>query len=174
MRAAKRSGALTIFGGILVVVLAACVSFSVKSIGAASIEDLQAENAYVALYMDHMTRYAADVKVFAPTDSNPGPCNKGGSKQACYDADVRAIADLTAMLSAIQGMKVPPRFVEADRLLRDALARNINGLDLRNRALAQGDDTLWRQHAPVLRDAQSAWIAAYAAFPDDNRPPLGP
>lgn len=174
MGVARGPGAVAILASILLVTLAGCISFSVKTSGAASVEDLQAENAYVAVYMEHMTKYAADVKVFVPSGTNPGPCNKGGTKQGCYDADILVIADLTAMLSALAGTKVPPRFVEADRLLRGALAKNIDGLDLRNQAIAKADDTLWQQHAQVLQDAQAAWTAAYAAFPADNRPPLGP
>ena len=54
------------------------------------------------------------------------------------------------------------------------MAKNIKGLDLRNQALAKGDNTLWHQHAAVLDEANAAWTAAYAAFPADNRPPLGP
>ncbi|MBI3751019.1 MAG: hypothetical protein HY263_05095 [Chloroflexi bacterium] len=121
-----------------------------------------------------MTRFATDLKVFAPSGTNPGPCNIGGSKQGCYDADTQVIGDLSAMLSALEGTKVPPRFVEADRGLRDALSKNIKGLDLRNQAIAKADDTLWQQGAQALRDAASAWTAAYAAFPADNRPPLSP
>lgn len=154
--------------------LAACVSFSVTTTGAVSVDDLAAENAYVALYMDHMTRLAEDWKAFAPTADNPGPCNKGGSQQGCFDADTRVIATLTAMLDALKTAKVPPRFVEADRLLREALARNVEGLQLRNQALATGDNDLWKRHGPVLDEAQKIWTAAYAAFPGDHRPPLGP
>jgi hypothetical protein len=162
------------FAAMLSTVLGACLSFSVSSTGAESVDDLAAENAYVALYMEHMTKLAEDNKLFAPTADSPGPCNKGGSQQGCFDADTRAIATLTAMLDALKSAKVPPRFVEADRLLREALAKNVEGLQLRNQALATGNNDLWKQHGPVLDEAQKAWTAAYAAFPGDHRPPLGP
>jgi hypothetical protein len=167
-------GASAVLASILLITLVGCVSFDTRTSGAASVEDFQAENAYLAVYMEHMSTYAKDVKVFAPSGTDPGPCNEGGTKQGCYDADKQVIASLTAMLSAIQGTKVPPRFLEADRLLRDALAKNINGLDLRNQAIAKADDALWQQHVQALQDAQAAWTAAYAAFPADNKPPLGP
>ena len=154
--------------------LAACVSFSVTTTGAASVDDLAAENAYIAVYMDHMTKLAEDNKAFAPTASNPGPCNKGGSQQGCFEADARVIATLNSMLEALKTVNVPPRFVDADRLLRKALTRNVEGLELRNQALATGDNDLWHQHGPVLEEAQAVWTAAYAAFPDDHRPSLGP
>jgi len=162
------------FSVILSTTLVACMSFSVATTGAASVDDLEAENTYVALYMDHMTPYQEDLKAFAPTADNPGPCNKGGSKQGCFDADTRVIADLTAMLDALKSATVPPRFVDADRLLREALAKNVEGLQLRNQALATGDNDLWKRHGVVLDEAQKAWAGAYAAFPEDHRPPLGP
>jgi hypothetical protein len=151
-----------------------CVSFSVNTTGAASVEDLEAENAYIAVYMDHMTQLAGDLKAFAPSGDNPGPCNKGGVKQDCYAADARAIETITAMLEALKTINVPPRFVDADRMLRDALAKNVEGLQLRNQALQTGDDETWTKHTSVLEEAQTAWTAAYAAFPADHRPPLGP
>jgi hypothetical protein len=154
--------------------LSGCVTLGVKTTGAASDEDLGAENAYIALYMDHMTRVAADIKVFAPSGSNPGPCNKGGNAQNCFEADVQAIATMGAMLDALKAAKVPPRFVEADRLLKEALAKNIQGLELRNQALSAGDDYLWAQHGPLIEEAGATWKAAYEAFPEDHRPTLGP
>jgi hypothetical protein len=154
--------------------LAGCVSFSVSTTGAESVDDLEAESTYIAVYMTNMTQLAKDFKVFAASGDNPGPCNKGGLKQACYDADAEAIGTLTAMLEALNAVKVPPRFVDADRLLREALTKNIEGLKLRNEGLETGDNETWVKHAAVLEVAQTAWTAAYAAFPTDHRPPLGP
>ena len=162
------------FVAILACAAAGCVSFSATTTGAASVEDLEAENVYVATYMTHMTQLAEDFKAFAPSGGNPGPCNKGGVKQDCYEADARAIGTLTAMVEALNAVKVPPRFTDADRLLRDAIAKNAEGLQLRNKALETGDDDVWAKHTAVLQEAQTAWTTAYAAFPADHRPPLGP
>ena len=159
---------------LLAMAIAGCVSFSVSTTGAASVGDQEAENAYIAVYMTHMAELAEVNKAFAPSETNPGPCNKGGVKQDCYDADARAIATLTGMLESLKAVKVPPRFVEADRLLREALTKNAEGLQLRNQALETGDNEMWTKHGPVLEDAQQAWNAAYAAFPSDHRPLLGP
>jgi hypothetical protein len=174
LETACRKRALIAILVLLAFALVGCVSFSVSTTGAASVEELEAENAYVAVYMTHMTRLAEDLKAFAPSGDNPGPCNKGGVKQACHDADVRAIGTLTAMLEGLESVKVPERFIDADGLLREALAKNIEGLRLRNQSLETGDDDAWAKHADALEAAQSAWSAAYAAFPDDHRPALGP
>ena len=154
--------------------LAGCVTVGVRTTGAASVEDLNAENDYVAVYMDQMTALSRDMQPFAASGGNPGVCNKGGTKQGCYDADTKIITDLNAMLDALTATTVPPRFVEVDRLLRDAITKNVQALELRNQAIANNDDNAWQQHRPLLEQAQAGWKGAYAAFPADNRPALAP
>jgi hypothetical protein len=170
--AAKRSllGVIVV----LLMTLAGCVTVGVHTTGAASVDDLNAENAYVAVYMDHMTVLSRDMLPFAPSGNNPGVCNKGGTKQGCYDVDAKVITDLNAMLDALAATAVPPRFADANGLLRDAITKNVQGLDLRNRAIAHNDNNAWQQHGPLLEQAEAGWKAAYAAFPADNRPVLAP
>ena len=159
---------------VLLMILAGCVTVGVHTTGAASVDDLKAENAYVAVYMDHMTVLSRDLLPFAASGSNPGVCNKGGTKQGCYDVDAKVISDLNAMLNALAATAVPPRFAEANELLREAITMNVQGLDLRNRAIANNDNNAWEQHGPLLEQAEAGWKAAYAAFPADNRPVLAP
>jgi hypothetical protein len=167
-------GRLVVGAAIAALALAGCLRVSTTVSGAASVEDLAAENAYIAIYMQHMTQVASDLQVFAATGNNPGVCNIGGTKQGCYDADARVIGDFEAMRAALEGAKVPPRFVDADQKLRDVLAKNINGLDLRNQGIATSSDALWQQGQQLLKEVEGDWAAAYAAFPADNRPPLSP
>jgi hypothetical protein len=148
--------------------LAACVS--VKTTGAATVEDLQAEERFKTVWAEQMSSFHQALQLFATTGSNPGVCNKGGSLQGCYDADTKAIETLRAMRGAFDAEKVPPRFSEASSLLLKAIDRNIEGLDLRNQAIAKHDDAVWTAHKTVLGDAQAAWEQAYLAFPADNRP----
>ena len=159
---------------VLLMTLAGCVTVGVHTTGAASVDELKAENAYVAVYMDHMTVLSRDWLPFAASGSNPGVCNKGGTKQGCYDADSKVIGDLDAMLAALASTAVPSRFAEANGLLRDAITKNVQALDLRNRAIANNDNIAWQQHGPLLAGAVAGWMAAYAAFPADNRPALAP
>lgn len=155
-------------------VLVGCMSVGIRTTGAGSVGDLKAEDAYLRVYIDHMSALKRDFEVFAASGSDPGVCNKGGTKQGCFDADSTVIDDLDAMLKALQATTVPPRFIDADRLLRDAITTNIRGLELRNQAIANNDDTAWKQHGPLLDQAGTSWTAAYAAFPSDNRPALAP
>jgi hypothetical protein len=166
---------LTLGLGILMLAsLVGCVSVGVHSTGAASVEDLQAENAYIGVYMDRMAALGRDWQAFAANGSNPGVCNKGGTKQGCFDADTEVISSLNTMLGSLSAAKVPPRFVEADRLLRAAIASNVDALRLRNHAIANNDNTAWKQSGPMFEQAIASWRAAYAAFPADNRPAVAP
>jgi hypothetical protein len=69
---------------------------------------------------------------------------------------------------------VPPRYVEADGLLREAIAEDIRGLELRNKAIAEHDDAAWTEHKVVLDMAIAGFQEAYLAFPADNRPQPSP
>jgi hypothetical protein len=170
------AGARTTLGlaFVLLMILAGCVTVGVHTTGAASVEDLKAENDYIAVYMDGMTALSRDFQLFAASGSNPGVCNKGGTKQGCFDADAKVVSGLNGMLGALSATTVPPRFVESDRLLHDAITKNVQGLELRNQAIATTDNNAWQQSGPLLEQAQASWKAAYAAFPADNRPALAP
>lgn len=159
---------------VLLMTLAGCVTVGFQTTGAASVEDFKAENDYIAVYTAQLTAVGRDLQLFAANGSNPGVCNKGGTKQGCYDADTAVISAYNGMLNALGATTVPPRFVEADRLLRDAITKNVQGLALRNQAIANSDDSAWQEHTTWLEQAQSSWTAAYAAFPADHRPALAP
>ena len=158
------------FAAWLLSALAVGACLSTRVTGAGTIDDLRAEDQYKQVYAQHMAIFQVDVQPLVATGSSPGVCNKGGTKQGCFDADARLIADLQAMLSALEATPVPPRYTSADKLLREAIATDIRGLDLRNRAIATNDDALWQQHGPVLDEATAAFQTAYQAFPVDNRP----
>jgi hypothetical protein len=81
------------------IAIGGCVS--VRTTGAASIQDMQAEDAYKAVYAEQMTRVRTDNVAFQPTSSSPGVCNKGGSQQGCFDADAVMIQDFKATQNAL-------------------------------------------------------------------------
>jgi len=156
---------------------AACVVWLVMVSGCTNVsffirtdEDEQAEERYKAVYTERILRIHENFELFAPSGSNPGVCNVGGSKQGCYDADAIAIDDLQAMLRAMEEIPVPPRYAEGDRLLREALRGNIRGLELRNKAIAENDQAAWDEHQAALRESTPLFLQAWEAFPVDNRP----
>ena len=91
-------------------------------------------------------------------------------QEGCYDAGARLIEAFQAMLDALAATPVPPRFAEGDNLLREAIAENLRGLELRNRAIAALDNAAWHEQKVVLEKASSMIDRAYLAFPEDNRP----
>lgn len=153
---------------VCLVAVGGCVSL--RTTGAHTVEDLQAEDRYKAIYAEQMTKVRADIQLLAPTASNPGVCNVGGSQQGCYDVDAKLIQDLQAMLIALEATPVPPRYADADKLLREAIAEDIRGLELRNQAIAEKDDAAWKEHKVVLERALAIFQQAYQAFPEGNRP----
>lgn len=156
----------------LFVAIAGCVTF--RTTGADTVDDLQAEDRYKAIYAVQIATVHAAIQLFAPTESSPGVCNAGGNKQRCYDADAEVIRTLRAMRDALAATPVPPRYADADKLLRNAIEENIRGLELRNRAIAESDNAAWNEHKVVLDDATAMIRQAYAAFPEDNRPQPAP
>ena len=154
------------------VVVAGCLS--VRTTGASSVEDLQAEDAYNATYAKHITKLHADSVILQPTTTTPGVCNRGGTKQGCFDADAVLIRDLRETLDALAAAKIPPRYIEADGLLRQAISEDIRGLELRNKAIAENDDAAWTEHKIVLDHAIADLSKAHLAFPADNRPAPAP
>lgn len=149
-----------------------CVSL--QTTGAGNVQDLQAEGRYKAIYAEQMTKIGVDNQLFAPASSKPGVCNVGGSQQGCFEADAQLILDFQGMLKALEATPVPPRYSNADKLLREAIAEDIRGLGLRNQAIAQHDDAAWTEHKIVLQNALAGLQQAYQAFPGDNRPEPAP
>lgn len=134
-------------------------------------EDEQAEALYKETYAEHMLGiHETFDELFAPSGSNPGVCNVGGNRQACYDADVIAIDRWEAMLQALDAIPVPPRYVEGDRLLREAIRGNVRGLELRNKAFTDQDQAAWDEHEQAIAESTSLFLEAWEAFPADNRP----
>lgn len=170
--AGSRSAIATV--GIAWVLLGGCAS--VRTVGADNPQDLAAEERYKAVYAGQMAEVNQNSTLFNPGPGNPGVCNIGGTKQGCYDADVKAIASWQAMLSALALVPVPPRYVAADNLLRVAIGDVIQGLELRNKGLTgpNGDDAAFAEHKVVLARGIDGLTTAYRAYPSDNAPQPAP
>ena len=157
-------------GVIAALALSACFTVSTRSTGAETVDDLQAEDTYKAVYGGKRSEVRQTTLLFAPSGTEPGVCDLGGNKQACGDADVQMIAALEELAQALEPLEVPPRYARGDELLKKAIETNIEALELRNKALAELDNEAFRQHKDVLTDAIRLYREAYEAFPPDNRP----
>src|SRR5258707_946083 len=90
---------------LLALVIAAC---TVRVTGANTVQEFAAEDHYRAAYHQGIAALQADLLAFAPTATSPGVCNKGGSKQGCYDGDLVVVADLKQLLALLGNLTVPP------------------------------------------------------------------
>jgi hypothetical protein len=147
----------------------------VRQTGANSAEDLQKEDNYRAVWEKDVTTLRLDSAPLTPNDSSPGVCNKGGTKQGCYDTDERLIADITKLLAHLSALPVPPRFSKADALIRQGFQSDADGLKLRDEVLAGSDpNASFGPSNAKLREALDLLTQGYNAFPADNRPAPNP
>ena len=139
--------------------------------GAGTPQDLANESSYNQVWNRDMTQIARDSQPLAPTATAPGVCNNGGTKQGCYDTDERIIADLTGMKTDVALLMVPPRYATANQLLQQALQLDIDGLRLRDQAIASSDpNASFGPSNDKLTQADATFRRAHIAFPSDNRP----
>jgi hypothetical protein len=121
---------------VAVAVLVACVEGCSVSVVSSS-DNLLQEAKYDALWSADWTRIAIDYRPMQATASSPGVCNIGGSKQGCYDADLRTISGFRRLASDLSGAAVvPPEFARANTTLHRGIADYIQGLSERDEAIA--------------------------------------
>jgi hypothetical protein len=139
--------------------------------GAATATDFAAEQTYGAVYKHDVLAIQADTVPYTPTSTTPGVCNKGGTKQGCYDTDQKVVRDLRSMQADLGRLTVPPRFKKADSDLRAGLKLNIDGLLLRDQAIASNDpNATFGPSNQMLQQAVDQLHKAYTEFPTDNAP----
>jgi hypothetical protein len=136
-----------------------------------AVKDPQAEAAYRAVYQRDATAVKADSAPFAGTASTAGVCSKGGTRQACAAAGAKVLADLKKLQADMKPVVVPPRYADGDKLLRQAIQAEIDGLSLRDAALTSNDPTASAATGNAkLAQASAFFKQADAAFPADARP----
>ena len=87
MRRQHLRGAAWFFCLALIAGCGANVGVSMRTFGAATVEDLRAEENYKAVYATQVAQLHLNLQPFYPSGSDPGVCNRGGSASACIAAD---------------------------------------------------------------------------------------
>ncbi len=142
-----------------------------SALGRPSAAELRSEARYQAVFQRDLLRVQADSVPFAATATSPGVCNRGGSKQGCFDTNERVINDLWAAIADLSALPAPARYQEADHALQTALRADAAGLRLRDLAIASGDPNASLQPSnAALAAAQAQLHGAYALFPQDAAP----
>ena len=168
-------------GGIAVVLLIAFAAYGaiqvlhpyayLKVTGANSVGEFAAEQNYDAVYSRDAAKIQADSIPYAATSTSPGVCNKGGTKQGCYDTDQMVIGDFRLMITDLGRLATPPRFKQADSDLRAGLQLSIDGFSLRDQAIASTDpNASFAASNQKLQEALTALHQANNEFPTDNAP----
>jgi hypothetical protein len=167
-------GAILLAAVVLIIVGAYFVlhiTSSVKVTGAASVTDMANEQTYNTTYQQDVLRIQADTVPYTATASSPGVCNKGGTKQGCFDTDQKVVGDLKVMLTDLGKLTLPPRFSKANTDLRQGLQILIDGLTLRDQVIAGSDPTASLDPSnQKLKEATDLQHKAYLEFPADNAP----
>ena len=130
--------------------------------------------AYKAAWRTGWAPVIRDAEPLAPSSASPGVCNKGGTKQGCYDTDEQLATDLQQLLSDLQGAKVPPEYQRANASTEQAISLDIQGLRQRDVGIAQDDSIAFGQAVDKLGRANGLFRSAYGEFPDYDRPTPSP
>jgi hypothetical protein len=139
------------------------------------LDQLSLEQKYESTYHVQMTLLLADLRTYQATPQSPGACDKGSSRLACYQADVRTVADLEQFIKAIQTLNVPSRFLTANRDLNSALLLLEDGIKMRDEVLQAGvSGTSLDPATAKLQQGATLLRQAYSEFPQDARldPPI--
>jgi hypothetical protein len=143
----------------------------IKVTGANSVAEFAAEQKYDAVYSHDAAKIQVDSQPYNATSTSPGVCNKGGTAQACYETDQKLIGDFRLMMTDLGRLTPPPRFKQADSDLRAGLQLSIDGIGLRDQAIASNDpNASFAASNQQLQEALTALHLANKEFPADNAP----
>jgi hypothetical protein len=107
-----------------------------------------------------------------PTETSPGVCNVGGTKNGCYQVGVAMVRDYRRLLLDLRQVSVPAAYRTANSRAREAVATTIKAWVLRCEAIANDDNAAWRQAQSLFVQAHDAISAAYAVFPPTRPLPV--
>jgi hypothetical protein len=156
---------------ICALLLSSC-SFSTytRTTGADTIEDLAEEDRYRSVYAEATADVFRAMQPYMPTETSPGVCNVGGTKQDCVEADAAVIESLQGFARAMDGLGTPARYEQAHATLMQAIDADIEGLRLRMRGLIKNDEVSFDASRERIAESMDLFRRAYSEFPSDNRP----
>jgi hypothetical protein len=117
---------------------------------------------------------------YIPTSTSPGACNKGSTKEACYETDLHAARAIGRLGESLSHVSVPAAYKTANAEMLRAMRVHLRGLSLRMHSLEAGDYTEaerdgWFTESKVLIAESNALAQnAYASFPQWARPTPAP
>ena len=156
---------------IALAVIASALFSSCSVTVSASSDNLVKEQQYDTKWNARWTAVARDSEPLKATPTSPGVCNAGGSKQGCYDADVKLIADYKALANGLSGSTVPSEFAQANATVHRGLAAAVRGLTERDALIAsQNENGTFAQSNQSLEEAETLFKNSIGEFQGPNRP----
>jgi hypothetical protein len=135
---------------------------------------------YRAAWEREWTAIHGDLAAYVATSDSPGPCNKGGTKIGCSEADRRLASDLRSLATQLGQVYIPGPYRDPTAQIQRAISAELHGLELRMSALGPGNYTMaqrneWFQQVNAhLAEASALTQRGYAAFPEWARPTPAP
>jgi hypothetical protein len=139
-----------------------------------SVHPLVNDGAYKAVWSKDWAPVIRDARAWGPNGASPGVCNKGGTKQGCYNTDEKVATELQQLRNDLLATNTPAEFRDAAATLDQALMLEVDGLHQRDSAIAQNNDASFGQAVATLKSANALFTKAYQQFPDYDRPTPAP
>ncbi|MFN8145935.1 MAG: DUF2510 domain-containing protein [Candidatus Nanopelagicales bacterium] len=92
-------------------------------------------------------------------------CDKGGQKQACFDASQQMAVVISSMRQTLMANHVPPRYAAANADLLAALNLDLQAFGQRCLAIMNNDNNLWQQSNEAIASAEQSVNAALREYP---------
>jgi hypothetical protein len=144
-----------VVAGIGCLVLAACSVHASTFSSSESIDELA-----------YSQTVRSDLIVVRDADAGLHPvCDAGGKRQGCFDASLRVVAALAALVQGLDAHPASPRFTHADTDLRRAIAVDIQGFQIRNSAIATLNNADWTKGLALIAKGAGDIDAALREYP---------
>ncbi len=134
------------------------------------------DGAYLAAWRTGWTAVERASAAYVPTATSPGACNKGSSKEACFQTDLHVAKAMARLGESLAHVSVPAAYKAANSEMLHAMSLHIRGLGLRMHSLEAGNyteaerDGWFAESKSALAESNALARKAYASFPQWARP----
>jgi hypothetical protein len=135
---------------------------------------------YLAAWSKGWTTVERESAPYIPTATSPGACNRGSTKEACFETDLHVAQAIGRLGETLSHISVPAPYETANAEMLHAMRVHLQGLRLRMHSFEAGNYTAaerdaWFTESKALIAASNTLAQkAYASFPQWARPTPAP
>ncbi|HEV3322581.1 MAG TPA: hypothetical protein VG147_10400 [Solirubrobacteraceae bacterium] len=135
---------------------------------------------YLAAWRTGWTAVERASAPYIPTATSPGACNKGSTKEACYQTDLHVARAMGRLGESLSHVSVPAAYKTANAEMLQATRIHLRGLSLRMHSLEAGDyteaerDGWFTESKALIAESNALAQKAYQSFPQWARPNPAP